>query len=159
MKKRWAIIAMLFMLAGCTADDTFETISDEAVEPVMAAPGETTVMLPDGAAAPVLQSDDRQMYLGEDYHIVLENHPSGDLGKTIRAMSGFEGSSLTVMKTVQGLADRYEFVWVSAAESGEQLGRGVILDDGQYHYCMSVLRDPQSADNVWEQVFASFRLV
>ena len=60
-----------------------------------------------------------------------------------------------------GISDRYEFVWVSAGETGERLGRGVILDDGSYHYVMTVLRDAESTENsqiVWNDVFASFRL-
>ena len=58
-------------------------------------------------------------------------------------------------------ADRYEFVWVSAGEKGDRLGRGVVLDDGSYHYCMSVLRDadnPKKSQVVWSDVFSSFSL-
>ena len=66
------------------------------------------------------------------------------------------------MQTQRDGVDRYEFVWVSAGEKGERLGRAVILDDGNYHYCMSVLRDADSTEKtqiVWRDVFASFTLV
>lgn len=153
------IAAVLLLLTGCVTEDTFETIADEAVEPVMAVPRETSVMLPEEAAAPVLQNDERQIYLGENYQLILERYPSGDLGKTIRSVSGFEREALTLLKTEQDAGERYEFVWVSAGETGELLGRAAILDDGHYHYCMSVLRTQETDAAVWEQVFASFRLV
>ena len=68
---------------------------------------------------------------------------------------------LTVMETQQGDYKRYEFVWAAAGETGEQLGRAVILDDGNYHYCLSVLRpaNPEVPSQVvWSQVFQSFSL-
>ena len=59
-------------------------------------------------------------------------------------------------------AKRYDFVWASAGENGDQLGRAVILDDGNYHYCLSVLRDADTTERsqiVWRDVFDSFKLV
>ena len=56
---------------------------------------------------------------------------------------------------------RYDFVWASAGENGDMLGRAVILDDGNYHYCLSVQRpaDPEKTSQVvWSQVFQSFSL-
>ena len=56
---------------------------------------------------------------------------------------------------------RYEFVWAAAGEDGERLGRGVILDDGSYHYCLTAMRpaDPEKTSQiVWSQVFQSFGL-
>ena len=69
---------------------------------------------------------------------------------------------LTVLETRQGDIDRYDFVWTMAGETGDRLGRAAILDDGNYHYCMSVLRDaqnPKMSQIVWSDVFASFTLV
>jgi hypothetical protein len=63
------------------------------------------------------------------------------------------------MKTRQGTCDRYDFVWTCAGEEGQRLGRAAILDDGNYHYCMSALWDAGEASEVsWEQVFGSFTL-
>ena len=47
-------------------------------------------------------------------------------------------------------------------EKGDMLGRGVILDDGSYHYCMSVLRSADGTKKsriVWSDVFGSFGLL
>ena len=76
----------------------------------------------------------------------------------MQTLSGYEKDQLTLVQTQSGDAKRYDFVWVSAGENGERLGRGVILDDGQYHYCMSVLRDEAESQIVWSEVFQSFSL-
>ena len=49
----------------------------------------------------------------------------------------------------------------TAGEQGERLGRGVILDDGDYHYCLTVLQDADVTDCqiVWSEVFRTFDLV
>ena len=156
------MILLPLLLCGCAAEETFETISDEIVAPVMAQPREITVRLPDNAVAPVLESDTEQVYMCEDYEIVIETMSSGDMNATIQNLCGYSKDQLTIMETQWGEVSRYEFVWVSTGEKGERLGRAVILDDGDYHYCMSVLRDAENAEMsqiVWSDVFNSFALV
>ena len=108
---------------------------------------------------PVMEQDGRRMYMGQDYEIMVETLASGDLNDTIRTISGFEKDQLTVLQTQQADADRYDFVWTTTGEGGERLGRAVILDDGNYHYCMTVLRDAEESIVVWQDVFSSFNLV
>lgn len=159
--KKWVIWLILpLMLWGCSAEETFETIADEALLPVMARPRQITVQLPENAAAPVLESEGEQVYLCEDYEIIIETLSAGDLSGTIRAVCGYSKEDLTVMETQWQDVTRYEFVWASAGEKGDRLGRGVILDDGQYHYCMTLLRDAAAESQiVWDQVFSSFDLL
>lgn len=162
MKKIWLCVLLPLALSGCAAEETFETVADDIVQSVMAQPREITVSLPDGAVAPVLESDSEQVYMAEDYEIVIETLSSGDLNATVQAVSGYEKDELTVMETQWGSVTRYEFVWASAGEAGDRLGRAVILDDGDYHYCMSVLRDAETTRTsqvVWEDVFGSFALI
>jgi hypothetical protein len=90
---------------------------------------------------------------------MLETMASGDLDATIRSLTGYGSDRLTVIRTGYHDTDRYDFVWSAAGESGERLGRGAILDDGTYHYCLSVLRDPEESLIVWQDVFSSFSLV
>ena len=48
---------------------------------------------------------------------------------------------------------------MDAQEIRALLGRGAILDDGNYHYCMSLLRPAEKVSQVlWNPVFASFSL-
>lgn len=160
--KKWVICMLLpLLLTGCGAEETFETIADEAVLPVMAQPRQIAVQLPEDAAAPVLESEGEQVYVCEDYEIIIETLSAGDLSGTIRALSGYAKEDLTVMETQWQEISRYEFVWAAAGEKGDRLGRGVILDDGQYHYCMTLLRDADTKDRqiVWDQVFSSFDLI
>ena len=148
------------LLCGCSAEETFETVSDEIVSPVMAQPRQISVRLPEDAVAPVLESESRQIYMSEDYEITIETLSAGDLNATIQTLSGYDRDGLTVMQTQSGDAARYEFVWVSTGEQGDRLGRAVVLDDGQYHYCLSVLRDAEEISQiVWSDVFNSFVLI
>lgn len=159
MKRCVCALLMVLLLCGCKAEETLETVNDEWVVPVMGQPREISVRLPDNAVAPVLEQDNRKLYMGQDYEIMLETHAAGDLSATIRTLSGYEKEQLTVLETRQGDTDRYDFVWTTAGEQGDRLGRAVILDDGAYHYCMSVLRDAGDTLIVWRDVFGSFSLI
>lgn len=161
MKKLFVYLALLPLLAGCAGKPMMETVADVWDVPAMAEPREILVDLPENAAAGVMESDAGRMYLADDYEIFLETMASGDLDATLRALCGRGKEELTVMETQQGDYKRYEFVWAAAGETGEQLGRAVILDDGNYHYCLSVLRpaNPEVPSQVvWSQVFQSFSL-
>ena len=157
--KKWAgFILVAALLTGCTAEETLETVSDEWVVPVMAQPREISVRLPEDTVAPVLEQDGRRLYMGRDYEIMLETLSSGDLSATIRSLCGYEQDQLTVLETRQGDYSRYDFVWTMAGETGDRLGRAVILDDGEYHYCMSAIRDQGDTQIPWRDVFGSFSL-
>ena len=160
--KTWVILLLsALLLTGCASEDTFETIADEPVAAVMAQPGQISVELPEDAVAPVLESGNEQLWLCDDYEILIQTRPSGDLNGTIQTISGYPKESLTVIETQNQNVTRYDFVWASAGEKGECLGRAVVLDDGNYHYCMSVLRDADAQESqiVWNEVFQSFSLV
>lgn len=162
MKKLWIWLVLALLLSGCGAKQTLETVADDIpAQPALASPAEISVHLPDNAIAPVLKNDLQQVYLCEDYEISVETRASGNLSGTITAISGYDPDRLTVMHTLQDGTDRYDFVWASAGETGERLGRAVVLDDGNYHYCMSVLRDAENtkmSQVVWSDVFDSFCL-
>ena len=162
MKKIAMVLLLPLLLSGCGAKETLETVADDIpLQPVLAQPAGISVRLPDNAVSPVLESDSEQVYFCEDYEISIETRSSGDLGGTITALTGFDPEKLTIMHTATDGVDRYEFVWVSAGERGDRLGRAVVLDDGSYHYCMTVLRDaenPKKSQVVWSDVFSSFSL-
>lgn len=162
MKMSVVILLLSLLLSGCGAKETLETVADDIpLQPVLAQPAEISVRLPDNAVTPVLESDAERVFFCEDYEIAIETRSSGDLGGTITDLTGFDPEQLTVMHTAPEGVDRYEFVWVCAGENGERLGRAVVLDDGSYHYCMSVLRDAENQKKsqvVWSDVFSSFSL-
>jgi hypothetical protein len=115
--------------------------------------------MPEDLVLPVLEQEGRQLYMGPNYEIMLETMAAGNVQATIRNLSGYEQEQLTILETDQGEWNRYEFVWTAVGEQGHRLGRAVILDDGDYHYCMSVLRDAEESLIVWQDVFQSFSLI
>ena len=162
MKTIAVALLLMMLLSGCGEKETLETVADDIpLQPVMAQPAQISVRLPDNAVSPVLESDTQQLYFCEDYEIAIETRSSGDLSGTVTAMTGFDPEKLTLMHTSPDGVARYEFVWASTGEAGDRLGRGVVLDDGHYHYCMTVLRDAQpqkKSQVVWSDVFSSFSL-
>lgn len=161
MKKGWIVLLLGFVLSGCAAQETFETLADEVMEPEPAAPRQILVELPDEAVSPVLEDAGEQIYLCQDYEIIIETVASGDVNSTMERICGYRQEDLTVLETQTSSGTRYDFVWACAGESGDRLGRAVILDDGDYHYCMSVVRDADTTKTsqiVWSNVFSSFDL-
>ena len=161
MKKTILFLALALLLAGCGTEETWETVSDEWAQPVMAQPGDILVDLPGETAMPAMEGDSGRMYLAEDYEIYLQTLEAGDLEKTVQTLSGYEKEDLTVMHIQSQGISRYEFVWTCAGENGDRIGRAVVLDDGNYHYTMTVLRDADTTETsqiVWNDVFASFAL-
>ena len=160
MNRMWMILPLVICLWGCAPEETLETVEDEWLQPVMAVPGSLSLQLPE-TAEPVLETDTEQMYLQEDSEILVQTLSSGDLGKTISTICGYDRENLTILNTFTDGVERYEFVWASAGEQGERLGRAVILDDGNYHYCVSVLGDADRAaefEEIWERLFDSVAL-
>ena len=161
VKKGLCIMLVCFLLGGCGAEETMETVADEWVEPVMAPAREIRVSLPE-EIAPLAEDTAGALYIASDYEIHIQTMAGGDLDETIRSISGYEREDLTVIETgPQGL-HRYDLVWTAAGEGGDRIGRAVIVDDGTYHYSMTVLRDAASVETdqiVWRTVFESFSLV
>lgn len=155
------IAAAALLLSGCAAEETFETISDHIVQPVLAEMRQISVVLPAEAASPTVESDSGRIYLCQDYEISIQTLESGDLRSTVSVLSGYDMEALTVMATQKGDVDCYRFVWASAGENGDRVGQAMILDDGSYHYCLSVLGDADTAQQnqlSWEEMFGSFSL-
>lgn len=159
MKRIVLFCLMAAVLAGCGARPTFETVDDELITPVMASPRQVVVDLPEEAEAAAFESENGRLLLCDDYEIAIETLASGDLDATLKAMTGQGQENLTLVQTRQGECRRYDFVWAGVNDDGEFSGRGTILDDGVYHYCLSLVRPLNKMGNsqvVWKQVFGSF---
>lgn len=154
-------LIVLSMLSGCAAQDTMETISDVQAAPAMAQMREISLVLPEEAASPTVESDSERLYLCEDYEITVQILDGGNLDETVKTLSGYDRDVLTVLTTRKDNLDRHEFVWACAGEEGELVGRAMVLDDGSYHYCVAILGDAQQAmENkvLWDDMFQSFTL-
>ena len=162
MKLCMTMLLMLALLAGCGQQVPQETLGNVMEQPQLPAPREMAVDLPGEAAVPTMEQGDRRYYLCEDYEITLERMAGGDLDRTVKTLTGYEKQDLTVLETESPGAKRYDFVWTTAGEQGQQLGRAAVLDDGSYHYTLTVLRPAENTELLqvsWPQVFSTFRLV
>ena len=161
MKKHIAIALVALLLSACGSSETFETVLDDHVQPALAQVRQVSVSLPPEAASPALESENGCVYICDGYEIYQQTLPSGDLGATIRCVTGYDESELTVLESRQEEWKRYDFVWASAGDQGDLIGKGCILDDGSYHYVLTVLGDAAIAEEyqaVWQEMLSGFTL-
>ena len=88
MRKYVFLLLITALLSGCAAEDTFETVSDALIQPVMAQPRLVCVDLPGETALPVIENNNGRIYVCNDYEIVIQTVFSGDLEETMQTMSG-----------------------------------------------------------------------
>lgn len=161
MRKLTIILAVMLLLSGCSARETFETVEDAYGEQSLAVQREVECILPEEAAAQTVQSEYGQLYFCDGYEITMQTVQAGDLDRTLRELTGFGREELTVIETGITDAARYECVWTAAGEGGDMVGRAVILDDGNYHYCMTAMASQEEAAQLrhtWKALFDSFTL-
>lgn len=162
MKKCWMIVIAL-LLTGCGAQQTLETVSDVYVQPVSATVQQVIVDVPQDASVAVLQNDEAgKLYLCDGYTVTVQTMEAGDLEKTLRTVTGYSKEELRILRTQQENVKRYECVWTAAGEAEPQVGRACVLDDGDYHYIVTVMAGESLAGELsqtWQEVFDSFRLV
>ena len=163
MKKVLTVLMMVILLSGCAAQETFETVTDLIPVQPVAAPQQFYASLPEEAATPTFQEDNGgEFYVCNGYTISKQILESGDLKKTVKTLSGKDTEELQIMKTKQDMCDRYDFVWTAAGEEGLQLGRACILDDGNFHYTLTVMAQEETSGQLMESMqdmFASCLLL
>ena len=154
-------ILLAVLLTGCGKAEVYETVTDEMVQAVSAEPREVLFDLAQEPVLPAMESDSGTLYLCGDFDVVVHTCQSGDLSSTVKEVSGFLPEELTVIQTGNGEVGRYEFVWTSATDFGQQIGRATILDDGNYHYILSATVDAELIEEyqeIWNGIFESFQL-
>lgn len=163
MKKCWILLLLTLFLTGCGAQQTFETVSDVLDMAAMAQMQQVSLVFPEDAAAASMENPDAgTIYLCDGYTLTVQTMEAGDLDRTLRQLTGYGREQLTVMETQQDNAARYECVWSAAGEGGDQVGRAVVLDDGNYHYAVTVMADFAAAGDltaVWQEILSSVKLV
>ena len=112
MKKVLILLLLAAALCGCQNKETFETVDDVYEIPAPAPMGKVMLVLPGDAAAMTMDGNQTdQLYFCGDAVITVQVLESGDLNRTIRAVTGFERDALTVVQTEQEDLTRYDFVW------------------------------------------------
>ena len=160
MKKLVLLFCVAMLLCGCAAP-TFEIIQDDVDVPAAAVPATILLDLPEEAAAPVMKGSSGTLYFCDDYDVAVEILPSGNLSSTLQTLTGFGEKELDLLKTQRCGVPCYEGVWSAAGEAGDQVGCILVLDDGKFHYCVSVLAAADSASEhslQWQSLLESVSL-
>lgn len=147
------------LLTGCTAAETFETVDDVYAEGEPAVMRQVSLQLPE--AAEIISSDAGTIYLCDGFEVTVQTMAAGDLNATMRSLTGFDADELTVVETGLTEAARYECVWTAAGEGGDAVGRAVVLDDGCYHYCVTVMASEDDAGalrQTWQALLDTVQL-
>lgn len=141
MKKRMIVMLLVLcaLLCSCSAAETFEQLQDVYVAAPPAEPSQIKLELPEDTAQSVMSTDTGKLYFGENYEVLVETYESGDLNKTLQTVTGYPADQLTVMQLRDDGFNRYLCAWSTVTAEGEKVGRCAVLDDGNYHYCLTVL--------------------
>ena len=121
-----------------------ETVTDGILEPVAAEPSAVSVWVPENAAAQTMAGEGECYTWGEN-ELRVQTFEGGDIRTTLQAVTGMDPERLTVMEYERDGVQLYQTVWSSTSEEGITLGRCMVADDGNYHYCISLL-SPETAD-------------
>lgn len=163
MKKMLLVGILTIVLTGCGAQETFETLGNAYGEAAAADAWQIAVDLPAEIAAPVMEGEtSEKLYLCDGYMLATHTTDSGDLNRTMLDCTGFPKDSLDVIETDGDGWKRYDAVWTTVGEGGDQVGRIAVLDDGSYHYVLTAMSDADAAGELTETlqpIFRSFRIV
>lgn len=160
MKKVVIIALCALLLCGCSTAETFETVGDEYVQSAIQQQKTVSLTVEEGAVA--IHGDTGTIYLCDGYEMTVEICAAGNLSATFEMLTGFGTGDLTVIETSASELTRYECVWASAGEGGDQVGRTVVLDDGVYHYCITFTASAEDAAALqltWQQILNSVNIV
>ena len=162
MKKLWCVLVLSLLLTGCGTTEVWETVTDVDDAPAMAQMQQITLTLPKDAVCETMENSQlEKIYFCDGYTVTVQTLPGGDLEKTLQQISGFSKEQLTVMQTQMQNAKRYECVWAAAGEAEDQVARAVVLDDGSFHYAVTVMAPFSTAGDLsatWQGILSSVQL-
>ena len=151
MKKLAAMVLLSLALTGCTAEPVFESVTD-LYAGQMPAPSIVQVMVPEKAAVLTAAGETKgQLYFCDGYTLTVQTLAGGDLDRSFRNLTGYGRERLTVLETQREGISCYTCAWTSAGEAGDQVGRLVLLDDGCYHYAVTVMATAEQAGMLAEE--------
>ena len=160
VKKFVLLLWVASLLCGCTPTENFEIMGD-VYAPQSVEARQVSLVLPEDAAQEVMEGSGGTIYFCNGYEIMVNTCAAGDLSMTLSETTGYEKDALTVVQTENNGLKRYDCVWASAGEGGDLVSRIMILDDGNYHYCLSMscaAEDAGSLQAVWMALTDSFCL-
>ena len=159
MKKLCCLLIFVLFLTGCQSVQTFETMEDVYAPQAQSAPRQVELALPQDVQT--VAGANGRLYLCDGYAVTVEIFASGDLSSTLQQLTGFSPDALTMLQTMASDTRRYACAWSAAGESGDTVGRAVVLDDGQHHYCVTVMGQADDAGKLaetWQELLNSVQL-
>ena len=162
--KKWIIVLLsVFVLAGCDAKETFETVDDLAITPAVADAQRVHISFPEETLMQTMEdASGGKLYLCDGYTITVQAFASGDLERTVQETTGFSTDRISLIETHVNNVVRYDCAWSAAGEAGDQVCRAAILDDGNYHYVVTMMTPAENAENLvqtWQMVLGSVSLL
>ena len=153
MKKILCLAMLVTLLAGCASAPTMETIADEPLQTVSAPAQQILLDLPENAKLEAMGSDSEdKLYLCDGFTVSVQTMETGDLDRTLRSATGYGKEDLMLMQTATAQGKCYQCVWAAAGEEQTQVGKTCIIDDGSYHYVLTVMVPEADAGKLSEQV-------
>lgn len=150
------LLLLCFTLSACGRVESFEVVSDVVADYQLSEPAKIKLSIPDDATLSVMNSANGQSYEGDHYQIIVQTYASGDVDQTLQLVTGYRKDQLKTMKVTGETYSKYVCAWSAVSEEGELVGRCAILDDGVYHYCLTVLVDAQMAGELRQDIDALF---
>lgn len=167
MKRIWMFLWLPLLLWGCGAGETpvWETVTDTLDAPASAqTPYAISANAPvEAPAVEAFAGDGRQVYAQEDglYQLTAETCTAESLDALLLELTGFQMERLPVIKTWENGMPRYDCTWTCVGETGMEVCRAAVLDDGTYYYVLtsSVPADKTAqCEKQIQQYFLSFGL-
>ena len=153
---------LALLMTGCAQPKDFETMSDSYIEPELPLAQKVMFSLPEDAAKAVLESADTgTLYLCDGYSVAVQTLPAGNLDATLREVTGYGRDKVQLWERKEGDVSRYSCVWASLGEGGDQMAKATILDDGNYHYVLTVMAAAEDAGELadtWQILMDSFNI-
>ena len=160
MKKWWVLLCLLVFLPGCAVAGSVETVDDDWLTPVDAPLGQILLELPASATMEASVGDEiGRLYLCDGYDLTVQTMDRGNLDRTCRSLCGLESERVTMLQMNDANGKRWEWAWTCVGEDGDWVGRAAVIDDGNYHYCVTVMAPAGAAaglEDEWTALFDSF---
>lgn len=160
MKKLLIIILMLCLLTACGGGQERETLQDEYI-PLQEMPMQVSLTLPEDATMQTIAGAEGKLYLCGSFTATVQTLQGGDLSRTVADTTGYDFSRLNLIKTEKDGITCYRCSWTTAGEGGQQVARTLILDDGNFHYAVTVMASEENAgelSEIWQEIFNSVTL-
>lgn len=157
----FVILCAGFALSACSRSTPFETMGSVSQQSNADLKQQIVVALPNGASI-CEENEQEKVYMCDGYTLSVQTMMGGDLNRTLKAITGFPKEELKIIETFENGTKKYSCVWTSAGEQELQVGRSCILDDGFYHYAVTVMAGESKTgklQSTWENLLGSCRLM